>query len=477
MEKRSMFIVFSDLKGFSKMNEQEFKNFYEHYLKLLVESIRSYKDKAIVWNTWGDAFIALFENGEDAVSLMLEYQNFFRKHKLSMTPRIAGHYGEVYIFEDPMLNNRKNAVGEHINRTARIEPVTFPGEIYITEDFVQAYKQFNEMEAVFFEDLGDVQLAKKFGEQHLHRLYSAKDEGWNVTNLFFKYNLKEAIPPRPQVIDVQERDVVQQVISVRDKDELLILQEKYNFDMYSGPFLLELAKVYKKFGVYDTALMYIKKVEAWSVVVNEINLYPFIEDKEVVKLKANCLTRMGNYDEAANLMHALLKENRIDSDALAMLAAQFKRRALYKEDCLLDRESINFSDLRKALDLYLEAFRVNPEDFYPAINAVYIQKILGLTDCFTFANYISDRWSEYNEESWWYYSTLAEVQLIHDRYEASERLMKRAIRLGKPNTFEKQSTLDQIKQYLFIMGLEKEGAGIVKLLRSESEKKTIVNRG
>lgn len=66
-----------------------------------------------------------------------------------MTPRIAGHYGEVYIFEDPMLNNRKNAVGEHINRTARIEPVTFPGEIYITEDFVQAYKQFNEMEAVF----------------------------------------------------------------------------------------------------------------------------------------------------------------------------------------------------------------------------------------------------------------------------------------------------------------------------------------
>ena len=58
------------------MNEQEFKNFYEHYLKLLVESIRSYKDKAIVWNTWGDAFIALFENGEDAVSLMLEYQNF-----------------------------------------------------------------------------------------------------------------------------------------------------------------------------------------------------------------------------------------------------------------------------------------------------------------------------------------------------------------------------------------------------------------
>ena len=133
------------------------------------------------------------------------------------------------------------------------------------------------------------------------------------------------------------------------------------------------------------------------MVVNEINLYPFIEDKEVVKLKANCLTRMGNYDEATNLMHALLKENRIDSDALAMLAAQFKRRALYKEDCLLDRESINFSDLRKALDLYLEAFRVNPEDFYPAINAVYIQKILGLTDCFTFANYISDRWSEYNE--------------------------------------------------------------------------------
>ena len=73
----------------------------------------------------GDAFIALFENGEDAVSLMLEYQNFFRKHKLSMTPRIAGHYGEVYIFEDPMLNNRKNAVGEHINRTAQLSQLHF----------------------------------------------------------------------------------------------------------------------------------------------------------------------------------------------------------------------------------------------------------------------------------------------------------------------------------------------------------------
>jgi len=58
-----------------------------------------------------------------------------------------------------------------------------------------------------------------------------------------------------------------------------------------------------------------------------------------------------------------------------MIAAQYKRRAILN-DSEVSRESINIDLIIRAKDLYLEAFR-KVEDYYPAINAAYLYKIIG----------------------------------------------------------------------------------------------------
>ena len=48
--------------------------------------------------------------------------------------RLSGHIGPVFPIVDPVLGT-PSFLGSHINRTARIEPVTPPGEVYVTEAF------------------------------------------------------------------------------------------------------------------------------------------------------------------------------------------------------------------------------------------------------------------------------------------------------------------------------------------------------
>jgi class 3 adenylate cyclase len=51
--------------------------------------------------------------------------------------RIAIHYGPAHPVHDPILD-RPSFAGREIIRAARIEPVTPPGEIYVTEQLASA---------------------------------------------------------------------------------------------------------------------------------------------------------------------------------------------------------------------------------------------------------------------------------------------------------------------------------------------------
>ena len=77
--KRSFYIVFSDLKGFSKLIEEEITIFQEKVLVKLKEEIKKEKEKSAVWNTWGDAVFTAFEDGKVAADFMIKYRDFFNK--------------------------------------------------------------------------------------------------------------------------------------------------------------------------------------------------------------------------------------------------------------------------------------------------------------------------------------------------------------------------------------------------------------
>jgi class 3 adenylate cyclase len=51
--------------------------------------------------------------------------------------RLGAHVGPVFAVRDPIIEGPA-FMGSHVNRTARIEPLTPPGAVYATEQFAAA---------------------------------------------------------------------------------------------------------------------------------------------------------------------------------------------------------------------------------------------------------------------------------------------------------------------------------------------------
>jgi class 3 adenylate cyclase len=80
--------------------------------------------------------------------------------------RLGGHYGPVYRAIDPILKTT-TYVGAHVSRAARIEPVTPPGGVYVTEQFATklALSHGDRFECDY---VGVRDLPKNYGRLPLH---------------------------------------------------------------------------------------------------------------------------------------------------------------------------------------------------------------------------------------------------------------------------------------------------------------------
>jgi class 3 adenylate cyclase/tetratricopeptide (TPR) repeat protein len=167
-------ILFADIVGYSRVEEDQTPIFLHHILKRIAGELSGLAAPDIL-NTWGDAVFAVFPDPSAAVKYALAMQSAVinRNGSSNKLPediniRIALHVGPVFVADDP-LTGRKNAYGSHINRAARIEPVTLPGKIYVSEQFA-AMLTFIEGEHFSFTYVGRIVLPKKFGEQELYLL-------------------------------------------------------------------------------------------------------------------------------------------------------------------------------------------------------------------------------------------------------------------------------------------------------------------
>ncbi|MEK4230858.1 tetratricopeptide repeat-containing protein [Solibacillus sp. FSL H8-0538] len=488
------FVIFADLKGFSSLEESMYED-YAYTLRTLDKAIAQYKKgpslqndekidrRAIMLNTWGDAVVAVFRYGVDAANFILTYREFYQKNKaLNLEPRIAAHYGKMRLFDDPILNGAKNAFGENVNIAARIEPITFPGEIYVTaqfkEQFEREYKDkehrhpyyeelLPEYEQVAFQDLKDWKLAKDYGEAHLYRLYHIKEEAWNINGLFVEKQ-NTTLDTLHGIIDVDielekaSKEVRRKVEDATSKEESLQALESYELQsqQHNGPLLYAVSKIYQDIGEYEIAIQYIQQARKWKREVGlsdtEVKVgqkkgivtQPLLHNIKLLKLEADCLSKSNQpdkYKQAKQLLYEVLQMNPDDNDTLCKLAAQMKREAFSIAE--KDRDIEHARDmLKQSLRLYLEAFR-RTGDYYPAINATYIKRLLNEGDSWQLADYIFDTWKERTGENWWIDSTLAESQMLMNDYESAINRMRRAIVKHKPKFFEKEAAYIQIETY------------------------------
>jgi len=135
-------LLFADVVGFSKLHEEHIPYFLFEFLKGISGELRELADQPILVNTWGDAIFAVMREALPLVQYartLLHAVSGRDWSKLglpaSMNVRIGLHAGPVYEGEDA-ITRRPNFFGSHVNRAARIEPITLPGHVYASQQFV-----------------------------------------------------------------------------------------------------------------------------------------------------------------------------------------------------------------------------------------------------------------------------------------------------------------------------------------------------
>ncbi len=177
-------MLFADVVGYSSLSESHIPAFMHTFLEKIAQDTRGVPRPDMV-NTWGDAIFAVMDREssildmtEYALTLLAVVQNTNWKSlglPKNMNIRIALHYGPVYRGIDA-ITGRENYFGSHVNRAARIEPITQPGCIYISDTFASFLvlaMQNTWTKGVWPYDLnyvGKLALPKGFGSQRLYHL-------------------------------------------------------------------------------------------------------------------------------------------------------------------------------------------------------------------------------------------------------------------------------------------------------------------
>lgn len=195
-------LLFSDIKGYSKLNAHQLKLFYDRVLPSLAERIQPYCPECI--NTWGDAIYGVYTSARvaaDAAQALREYftsRQWERERNVGPFPddfaiRIALHAAGVYRGVNP-VTHQPDAFGTNVTVAARIEPVVVANEIWMTEVFKNLLDR--EPSPYAADALGVRELVK----------------GWPAENLFRLRGKNEILPP------VQLPEPVEQLVGPRSSE-------------------------------------------------------------------------------------------------------------------------------------------------------------------------------------------------------------------------------------------------------------------
>jgi class 3 adenylate cyclase len=181
-------MMFSDLSGYSKLQDEHIPSFLD-FLDKLNGAIEKIGLSLESLNTWGDAVFAVADSSIKIADFGLRYCDIieslgkkYPEFPFPIRARISLHSGPVFTAQDPFIK-KLNFYGGHINRAARLEPVTAVGQVYATQQFVallygETSDERNEFiqkglkyyERYLTEYVGTITLAKGFGQQEVYHL-------------------------------------------------------------------------------------------------------------------------------------------------------------------------------------------------------------------------------------------------------------------------------------------------------------------
>lgn len=167
-------LLFADVRGFSKLTDEAAPRFAEHVLGAFADVLDRYDGTINHRNAWGDALYVVLEDPAAAAACAYELQTAMEQLDLAhlglpdhLALRLGAHLGPVFPVRD-RVTGVSAFTGSHVSRTARIEPVTPPGAIYVTEPFAAALVLAGSDYAADY--VGHMLAAKDYGRLRMYRL-------------------------------------------------------------------------------------------------------------------------------------------------------------------------------------------------------------------------------------------------------------------------------------------------------------------
>jgi class 3 adenylate cyclase/tetratricopeptide (TPR) repeat protein len=168
-------MLFADVKGFSGLTDGLIPGFFRSFISLVNDVILASTPGPLFKNTWGDGLYLVFDTvsqGADFAIRLIDAVERTDWESLHLPPdttvRIGMHAGPVFKWFDPILE-RLNYSGSQVNRAARIEPVTIPGCVFVSEQFARLLTLENP-DGFACDYVGLEDLAKKYDTAGLYRL-------------------------------------------------------------------------------------------------------------------------------------------------------------------------------------------------------------------------------------------------------------------------------------------------------------------
>jgi hypothetical protein len=168
-------MLFGDVKGFSLLTDEQLLTFAKCVLGEFAAVLQRHRGHIDHCRAWGDAVFLVLTDAPTAAACALDLQDAMASIDLAseglpehLALRLGAHLGPVFRYHDPIVGGSE-FTGSHVSRTARIEPITPPGTVYVTEAFAAALVLAARRDLTC-EYVGHMPMAKDYGRLRMYRL-------------------------------------------------------------------------------------------------------------------------------------------------------------------------------------------------------------------------------------------------------------------------------------------------------------------
>jgi len=181
-------MMFSDVVGFSKLQDAHLPGLWDFFAHV-AEAMPDTLPEPEIIESWGDGLFVVMDTAMDLAAYVFALAEAIATADpgrfglpVPISLRVGVHAGPIFAGRHP-LTGRSMVFGGHVNRAARIEPITVPGHIYASQQFVaQLVAEESALEAearikgaqyrylYACDYLGTLELAKNFGRQAVYQL-------------------------------------------------------------------------------------------------------------------------------------------------------------------------------------------------------------------------------------------------------------------------------------------------------------------